>query len=159
MQKSIILIVASILIIGGIYFWLQKPTPKVKPTDSADTHATANSNDSQPAGITKYFGDEVKADFNGDGTEDQAFLLTSEPGGSGTFYYLVALLSNADKFDGTNAILIGDRIAPQSTEYQDGLIVVNYADRKPGEPFTTQPSVGMSKYFKIENNKIVEVKK
>ena len=108
--------------------------------------------------ITQYFGNEVKADFNGDGVQDVAFLLTQDGGGSGTFYYVAALLSNKERFIGTNAILLGDRIAPQTTEFSNGMIVVNYADRKPGEPFTTQPSVGVSKYFKIIDGKVVEIK-
>src|SRR3569833_2092325 len=36
--------------------------------------------------ITNYFGNELKADLNGDGKEDVAFILTQQTGGSGTFY-------------------------------------------------------------------------
>jgi hypothetical protein len=46
--------------------------------------------------------------------------------------------------------LIADRIAPQTTEYRDGLVVVNYAERRPGEPFTTPPSVGKSLWLKYD---------
>lgn len=107
--------------------------------------------------IIRYFGDDVSADLNGDGVKDSAFLLTREAGGSGTFYYLAALISSGKSFIGTNTVLLGDRIAPQTTEFRDGAVVVNYADRKPGEPFTAQPSVGVSRYFKLVEGGINEV--
>jgi len=107
--------------------------------------------------ITQYFGNEVRADFNGDDIEDVAFLLTQNSGGSGMFYYLAVLLSNEKGFVGTDAIFIGDRIAPQNNEYMNDMIIVNYADRKAEEPFSVQPSVGVSKYFKIIDSEIVEI--
>ena len=107
----------------------------------------------------RYFGNEAAGDFNADGLEDVAFLITDNPGGSGTFYYVVAAILQTDGYHGTNAMLLGDRIAPQTTEFRNGEIIVNYADRKLGEPMTTRPSVGVSKYFKITNNRLVEIKK
>lgn len=107
--------------------------------------------------VTQYFGNEVRADFNNDGIEDVAFLLTQNSGGSGTFYYVAATISKEGGFKGTNAILLGDRISPQTTEFRNGEIIVNYADRNPGDPMTVDPSVGVSKYFKIINGAIEEV--
>jgi len=106
--------------------------------------------------ITRYFGNDVQADLNNDDIGDSAFLLTQNNGGSGTFYYVAAFISEDNKFTGTNAIFIGDRIAPQSTEFRDGMIIVNYADRKVEESYTTAPSVGVSKYYKVINNKLIE---
>lgn len=95
--------------------------------------------------ITKYFGNEVTHDLDGDGREDVAFLLTQETGGSGTFFYVVVALNKADGYVGSEGLFLGDRIAPQSTNMGNGnVIVVNYAERKPNEPFTTSPSVGKS---------------
>jgi len=106
---------------------------------------------------TNYFGNEVKADMNGDGVDDIAFILTQQNGGSGTFYYVAAALSAKDGYTGTNAILLGDRIAPQSTEFTKGQIVVNYADRRPGEAMTVVPSVGVSKYVEVLGQELREV--
>lgn len=95
--------------------------------------------------VTRYFGNEVKTDLDGDGREDIAFLLTQETGGSGTFYYVVAALNKETGYDGGQALLLGDRIAPQTTEKGPGKsIIVNYADRAQGESFATQPSMGKS---------------
>src|SRR3989344_2933686 len=104
---------------------------------------------------TQYFGNEVRGDLNGDGLEDVAFLFTQNSGGSGTFYYVAAALGSDKGYIGTNAVLLGDRIAPQTTEFRDGEVMVNYADRAPGEPMTAKPSVGVSKYLKILNGALV----
>ncbi len=98
---------------------------------------------------TRYFGNNAKGDLNGDGIVDLAFLITQETGGSGTFFYLVGALQNEDgSYRGTNAVLIGDRIAPQTTEFKNGQVIVNYAERAPGEPMTARPSMGKSLYLK-----------
>ncbi len=104
-------------------------------------------------GVT-YFGNEARGDLEGDGDEDIVFLLTHEPGGSGTFFFLAGAINDGGKYKGTQAMLIGDRIAPQTTEYRDlgapygARVIVNYADRGPTEPFTTRPSFGKSLYAK-----------
>lgn len=177
-KKKIILIGGAIVFIGiFIFLVLQyKPLKDASSGDGADaTNITYQidgqtvelkdgafdivSDDAASEATIKYFGNDVLGDFNGDGREDQAFILTKESGGSGTFYYIVAALTTADGYKGTNGILLGDRIAPQTTEFKDGQIIVNYADRKPTEPFTTEPSVGVSKYLKISGESLVEVAK
>lgn len=104
--------------------------------------------------VTRYFGNEVRGDLDGDGDEDVAFLVTHEPGGSGTFFYLGGAINEGGKYRGTHLMLIGDRIAPQTTEYRDlgapygARVIVNYADRLPRDPMSAQPSVGKSLYAK-----------
>ncbi|MCA9361931.1 hypothetical protein KC906_01010 [Candidatus Kaiserbacteria bacterium] len=104
--------------------------------------------------ITRYFGNELVTDLDGDGDEDVAFVLTQETGGTGTFYYAVAALQTEEGYVGSDGFLLGDRIAPQPTTLSPNprhvrVVVFNYADRAPGEPMTTQPSVGKSAYLKI----------
>lgn len=105
---------------------------------------------------TRFFGNEAFGDLNGDGKEDVAFLITQDGGGSGTFFYLVAALNSEAGYQGTNAIFLGDRIAPQNTQIENGQIVVNYATRKPDEPFTVQPSIGTSTRIRVVEGKLVE---
>jgi hypothetical protein len=103
----------------------------------------------QPAG---YFGNEVQGDFNRDGKIDRAYITTEQPGGSGTFYYLVTSASS-------NKIFLGDRIAPQSTmidEKDPSVIIVSYAIRAANEPMITPPSIMISKSFKILNGELIE---
>jgi heat shock protein HslJ len=104
---------------------------------------------------TQYFGNEVVHDFDDDGRADTAFLLTQNTGGTGTFYYVVIALNTARGYIGSSGFLLGDRISPQTTEMSHNsstpdVIVVNYAERKPGEGFTVEPSVGKSVWLKLD---------
>jgi hypothetical protein len=110
--------------------------------------------------ITRYFGNEIKHDLNDDGREDIAFLLTQERGGSGQFFYAVAALNTPAGYIGSQAFLLGNRIAPQSMSLDEGtttqgttrenVIVINYTIRKPNEPMTTEPSLGKSVWIKLD---------
>lgn len=107
--------------------------------------------------ITRYFGNEVVADVNNDGFDDVAVILSQSNGGSGVFYYVSVAIGASDGLIGTNTIFLGDRIAPQSTGFRDGIVVVNYADRNPGESFDIKPSRGVSRYFKLIGYELKEV--
>jgi len=101
--------------------------------------------------ITRYFGNEVWGDLNADGREDVVFLLVQETGGSGTFFYAVAALDLVSGYVGSQGVLLGDRIAPQTTELNaDGVVVVSYADHAPGQSLSTPPSVGRSIWLKLD---------
>ena len=105
--------------------------------------------------ITTYFGNEVQVDLNNDSREDIVFLLTQSTGGSGTFFYVVAALNTEVGWQGSQGFLLGDRIAPQTTELSQNpnhqnVIVVNYMDRAADVPMTEQPSVGTSVWLKLD---------
>jgi hypothetical protein len=55
----------------------------------------------------------------------------------------LAINNGNDSFT-TNALLLGDRIAPQTLGLDNGRALFNYAERRVGEPMTTQPSMGKS---------------
>lgn len=104
---------------------------------------------------TRYFGNELVIDLDGNGRNDVVFIVTQNPGGSGTFFYAVASLRKGFGYKGSEGYLLGDRIAPQNINVSPNprhrnVIVVNYADRASGEPMTTKPSVGKSVYLKID---------
>lgn len=104
---------------------------------------------------TRYFGNEVTTDLNGDGHDDIVFLLTQESGGSGIFFYVVVALDTEEGYVGSQAYPLGDRIAPQTTEVsqnprQENVLVVNYTERAMGEPMTAQPTMGKSVWLKLD---------
>ncbi len=162
----------ALVVAGGAWYWLGQGAAPAAPLMNDYKNATYVI-DGQPVAlvggraetpaapgsaskvVTQYFGNEATGDLNGDGIPDVAFLLTQDAGGSGTFYYVVAALKDASGYQGTNAVLLGDRIAPQTTEIRDGQLVVNYADRVAGEPMTARPSVGVSKYLRVQGTSLV----
>ena len=115
----------------------------ISVTDSAPGSATKIT--------TRYFGNEVAHDLDGDGRPDTAFILTQDTGGSGVFYYAVAALNTPRGYVGSQGLLLGERIAPQATTMGTGTVVIfNYADRKSGESMTVSPSVGKSIWLKLD---------
>jgi hypothetical protein len=86
-------------------------------------------------------GEPVMGDATGDGRADAALLLENDPGGSGTFYYAVLAIDDDGSYRATNAVSLGDRIAPRGVEFTDGRFVYRYLERKPGEPLAVAPSV------------------
>ena len=101
----------------------------------------------------------ASGDMNGDGKPDVAVVLTSSGGGSGTFYYAVALLSQGGgKGDATNAILLGDRIGVDAIRIDGGKIIIDTLERRPGEPFTTAPSVRFARTFQVKAGALSEVR-
>lgn len=106
---------------------------------------------SAPGSVSKNivfnFGEPVYGDIDGDGDQDAVLLLVNETGGSGTFYYAILAVNVNGSYRGTDTILLGDRIAPQTYYFQGNKAIVNYADRPFGAPFTTQPSEEKSLYL------------
>lgn len=169
MKKIIIILVGAALLLGGFfafnsYIYNEKQADKL-PKDFKDATYIIDGEkikltqgeseitipDSNSKIVTTYFGNEVFTDLDGDGREDVVFLLTQETGGTGFFYYVVGALNTEEGYLGSEALFLGDRIAPQTTEKGKGsIVIINYADRKPGEPFSTQPSVGKSIWLKLD---------
>lgn len=95
--------------------------------------------------VTRHFGNALRHDIDGDGHLDVVFVLARSAGGSGTWFYVVAALDRPEGWLGSHGMLLGDRIAPQSIEPGPGQhVIVNFADRAPGEPFSTPPSQAKS---------------
>jgi hypothetical protein len=165
--RIIAILGAALVFVGGFFFYSnQKGAPvsdyknisyvingqRITLTDGVSEILAAP--DSAAKIVTRYFGNELKTDLDGDEREDVVFLLTQQMGGSGTFFYAVAALNTERGYIGSDGYLLGDRIAPQTTVVSQNprhkyVIVVNYADRAPGEPMTTSPSVGKSAYLKL----------
>ncbi len=98
------------------------------------------------------FGNPTIADLDGDKKDDAVFFMINRTSGTGIFFYVV---SSASK----NSVFIGDRISPQNINVdKDGLIKVNYVTRREDEPFSAEPSVGVTKYLKVINGELREVK-
>ncbi len=172
------LIVLACVLIGGYFFERSRPATSVPVTATPQSVSSTldpldatyiidgapvtlvDGRSSQAAApgsaetiTTQLFGAPVLGDVNGDGVNDAAVILVQTGAGSGTFYYAAVALATSSSSGGstvgTNAILLGDRIAPDTTQIANGIVTVNYADRKPTDPMSTSPSVGVSKYLVV----------
>jgi len=162
MKKIIIVLSAFILLISGFlafnsYLYNEKQIDSSFTADYRQTEFLIDGERMVIGEQLQYFGNELITDLNNDGQDDVVFLVTHAPGGSGTFFYVVAALASEEGYVGSDGYLLGDRIAPQSTHSSQNprhinAIVVNYVDRNPGEPMTTDPSLGKSVYLKIDEN-------
>lgn len=177
MDKRIwVIVFVVILVVAGVYVFFGRQKTAVAPTVVAfDPMNATYFIDGQPVALvngkaqvaaapgsaeqvtTSIFGEPVSGDLNGDGRLDAVIMLVQDSGGSGTFYFVAAAINATSGVEGSNAILLGDRIAPQNIEIQNGQIIANYADRNPGEPMTTQPSLGVSKYFVYRNSALESI--
>jgi hypothetical protein len=108
--------------------------------------------------VVEIFGEPVSGDLDGDGVTDAAVLLVETTGGSGTFYHVAAALNQNGNFLGTQTVFLGDRIAPRQLVIRHGILIIDYAERRPGESMATPPSLGASKYLVAREKHLVEIK-
>ena len=107
---------------------------------------------------TFVIGKEVDGDLDGDGDEETALFLVHDPGGSGTFYYVAVALNLDGQYLGTNAVLLGDRVAPKGLQIRNGVVIAGYAKRGPHEPMSTAPSVEESTYLALDKGNLAALK-
>jgi hypothetical protein len=108
--------------------------------------------------VVEILGEPVSGDLDGDGVADAAVLLVETTGGSGTFYHVAAALNQNGNFVGTRTVFLGDRIAPRQLVIRHGILIIDYAERRPGESMATPPSLGASKYLVAREKQLVEIK-
>lgn len=115
-------------------------------------------NSAEKMTINYLSGYDLLGDFNGDGLQDVAFIATENDGGSGIFYSLYVYLSSPTGYVGSNNILLGDRIKPQSIGFADNKIVVNYFEHGPTQAMIDEPNTLVAKYVQVvDNEKLLEV--
>jgi len=107
---------------------------------------------------TAVFGQPVCGDLNGDGRDDAALILVYDPGGSGTFYFVAAAIAQNGGYQGTNAVLLGDRILPRTIQVQNGMIVADYLDRRTDKPMAATPSIVKTMYLTLKAGRLEAIK-
>jgi len=171
MKKTSVFYLILILAVIGVWYFLARSTPNPNlPIDSLNSDPLNTSYliegeriqlknglaeiETTPDSTTKnkfsIFGVPSFGDIDKDGDDDAVLILLNEPGGSGTFYYAAIAANINGEYQGTDTILLGDRIAPQNTSIVDNKALINYAVRNPGEDFTIQPSLGKSLYLQFD---------
>ncbi len=91
----------------------------------------------------------AQGDLNGDGLADAAVLVVENSGGSGTFFYLAALINGADGPTNVSSIMVGDRINPNSLTIVDGAIVLDAIVSGPTDPMCC-PSLAVTQTYALK---------
>lgn len=113
--------------------------------------------DSSAKITTSFFSSKNIEDINNDGHHDTLVLLAQESGGSGVFYYAALALGQEEGYYGSNAVFLGDRIKPQSEEYRQGMVVLNYKEHATDQAMTEEPNISKYKYLSWEDNALAEL--
>ena len=96
-------------------------------------------------------------DLDGQGDLDAAAITVEEPGGSGTFFYLHALIKDDDNLRDADVAFLGDRIRIEGVSVHAGVITVAMLDRPPDAPFVEPPSVPVIRQFRLQGGDLAEV--
>lgn len=95
------------------------------------------------------------ADGKGQGL---AVVLRQQTGGTGTFYYVAAVVPKGNKTAGTNGVFLGDRILIEKITLNDGIVTVNYLDRPEGAPMANKPTEQKTKKLKLNGETLADLK-
>jgi len=95
-------------------------------------------------------------DLNGDGAEDAAVVLVANPGGSGTFYHLAAVLNQGGTPKHVASVLLGDRVKLESVSIAAGEITVKMTKQGPKDPMCC-PTEQVTQRYKLQGDKLVQV--
>lgn len=93
-------------------------------------------------------------DLNGDGAGDAIVILYANPGGSGTFFYLAAVINQEGDLVNLAGEFLGDRVKVESVSIEEEDIVVHLVTHGPDDALCcpTQPAIWR---YALEGNSLV----
>ncbi len=95
-------------------------------------------------------------DLDGDGVSDGAAVVAVQRGGSGSYYYLAALLDRDGIPQQAGAVLLGDRVQVQSVTIEEGLIEVKMKTHAAGDPMCC-PTVEVTRSYRLSDGTLAAV--
>ena len=101
----------------------------------------------------------ARGELDGNPGEDAAVILIDEPGGSGTFYYLAALVRREEGWESVTAVLLGDRIRIESLsiDSEDTEVSVTLLTRAEGVAMAAEPTVSQTRHYRAVAGSLVQV--
>ena len=93
-------------------------------------------------------------DLNGDGLEDAAVILVSDPGGSGTFYDLAAVINSRGQAKEVASAFLGDRVKVEELSIRSGKIVVKMVTHRSTDPMCC-PSLKVEQAYGLQGDELV----
>ncbi|MFC1484667.1 hypothetical protein ACFL6Q_06450 [Candidatus Neomarinimicrobiota bacterium] len=100
---------------------------------------------------------QTPGDLNGDELPDAAVILIADPGGSGTFYYLSAVINRDGIPRPMATTLLGDRISIASLDIDNGEITVTLLTRRPDEPMATTPTLEIVRRYALQEQQLTSL--
>jgi len=176
-MKRLFFVVLLIAVIVGLYFWKDSSSIEIDPTkfgydpksniyqaDPANATFTfdgvevtlSNGKIETDARETTLLEQKAYGDLNSDSRNDTVVFLAQSGGGSGIFIYVASYVSGPINYKGTNALFLGDRIAPEDISIANGIVTVSYLDRAADEALAAEPTVKVSKQFVYKNGEFQE---
>lgn len=158
MNKNILIGTLSLIVLISGALWITQGRPADALTQDYMTakYEVEGEIFELETGDFEYFGNEVWADFNNDGREDVAFIISRSVEGMGQSFYATAAFNLEEGFEGMNAVYLGNNISPQSTNYGDNIVVINFAENNQGESFD-ESSIGASTFLLVSNTGLQQV--
>jgi hypothetical protein len=98
----------------------------------------------------------VFGDLDAKDGQDAAVILMEEPGGSGTFYYLAAVINQNGNPRNVATAFIGDRVKINTLSIEGNQIIVKILTRRENEPMASPPTLEVTRQYKLEGEKLVE---
>ncbi len=93
-------------------------------------------------------------DLNGDGADDAAVVLITDPGGSGTFHHLSVLINEDGSPKHVASQLLGDRIKVKSLFIRSEEIAVEMIKQGPNDPMCC-PTLQVAQHYVLQGSKLV----
>jgi uncharacterized lipoprotein NlpE involved in copper resistance len=93
--------------------------------------------------------------LNEDSIADAAVILVENSGGSGSFYYLAAMVSQEGGFANAATTLLGDRLQVRSLSVDDGEITLQTITHGPDDPMCC-PTLELTFTYSLQGDRLVE---
>jgi hypothetical protein len=100
----------------------------------------------------------ARGELDGNPGEDAAVILIDQPGGSGTFYYLAALVRRGEEWESVTAVFLGDRIRIESLTIDSDVreISVTLRTRAEGVAMAAEPTVVQTQSYRVVAGALVQ---
>lgn len=108
--------------------------------------------------VITMFDQYALGDLDGDGVEDAAVILIVQSGGSGTFYYLCAVLNEAGDPLNEATLFLGDRIRIRDLAIRDGRVEIDMVVQGRGDPMA-KPTHEVHRAYKLSGKRYLRPSK
>ena len=96
-------------------------------------------------------------DLDGEGGGDAAAITIEQTGGSGTFYFVHALVGEDGDLRDAGVAFLGDRIRVEGVSIHNGAITVALLDRAPDAAMASEPTIAVIRRFTLQGGELVEL--